>query len=79
MGCTSSKIYQFRYLSEEDIQNIPQVFRNVKRRRSSPGLKYWFDTCSFQEGTYPVDIKVDFFFILTSSYRERVILLNMRV
>ena len=77
MGCTSSKVYRFSYLSEKDIQSIPQVFRNVTKRKSSPGLKYWFDTCSFQEGTYPVNIKVQDHFVLISSYREIFIMLNM--
>ena len=40
------------------MQAIPLLFRDLPNRGKTPGMKYWFDTCTIREGTMPLKIGV---------------------
>ena len=37
---------------------IPLLFRDQANRSKTPGMKYWFDTCTIREGTMPLKMGV---------------------
>lgn len=58
MGCTQSVVSGYVPITEEDIQEIPLVFRDLNARYRTPGMRYWFDTCNVREGTLPLKVDV---------------------
>ena len=58
MGCKQSTVSGYKRLTEEDILAIPLLFRDQANRSKTPGMKYWFDTCTIREGTMPLKMGV---------------------
>lgn len=58
MGCKQSTVSGYKRLTEEDILAIPLLFRDLANRSKTPGMKYWFDTCTIREGTMPLKMGV---------------------
>lgn len=61
MGCTQSNIVHYADISRDEAKLIPSVFRDISKQTSSPGLRYWFNTCRVKEGIIPMKIGVAYF------------------
>ena len=59
MGCAQSVVGGYAPITEEDIQEIPLVFRDLNARNRTSGMRYWFNTCNVREGTLPLKVDVE--------------------